>query len=311
MSSVLLAVFILAILILINALFVAAEFATVSSRRTRVNQMAGSGNRFARMLLPIVEDSHSLDRFVAACQIGITASSLVLGAYGQNVFTDRLAVRLTQLLEWIAPRLSSIGVSEDFLTTALATSISTAIILFILTFLQVILGELFPKSVAVQYPERLAMITVLPVNWAVFLFRPLIWFFNGSGNLILRMLGVDIRGEQGKAHSPEEIEILVTESHQGGLLDDEERQMLRNAFRMRDLTARQVMVHRTRIIAAPFESSVEDIMILALEVGHTRIPLYQDSIDKIIGFDGCSFWITSMNPGSVFSYVGNFKHIRI
>jgi CBS domain containing-hemolysin-like protein len=246
--------------------------------------MAGSGNRFARMLLPIVEDSRSLDRFVAACQIGITASSLVLGAYGQNVFTDRLAFRLTQLVEWIAPRLSSIGISADGLTTALATSISAAIILIILTFLQVILGELFPKSVAVQYPERLAMITVLPVKWAVFLFRPLIWFFNGSGNLILRMLGVDIRDDQGKAHSPEEIEILVTESHQGGLLDDEERQMLRNAFRMRDLTARQVMVHRTRIIAAPLDSNVEDILNLALEVGHTRIPLYQDSIDKIIGF---------------------------
>ena len=284
MSSVLLAIFILAILIFFNALFVAAEFATVSSRRTRVSQMAGSGNRFARMLLPIVEDSQSLDRFVAACQIGITASSLVLGAYGQNVFTDRLAFRLTRLMDWIAPGLSSIGISADVLTTALATSVSAAIILIILTILQVILGELFPKSVAVQYPERLAMITVLPVKWAVFLFRPLIWFFNGSGNLILRILGVDFRGDQGKAHSPEEIEILVTESHEGGLLDDEERQMLRNAFRMRDLTARQVMVHRTRIIAAPVDSSVEDIMNLALEVGHTRIPLYQDSIDKIIGF---------------------------
>ncbi len=284
MYSVLLAVVILALLIFINALFVAAEFSTVSSRRTRVNQMAGSGNRFARMLLPIVEDSQSLDRFVAACQIGITASSLVLGSYGQNVFTDPLALRLTQLLDWLAPRLSGLGISADVLSAALATSISAAIILVILTFLQVILGELFPKSVAVQYPERLAMITVLPVKWAVFLFRPLIWIFNGSGNLILRMMGVDIRGDQGKAHSPEEIEILVTESHEGGLLDDEERQMLRNAFRMRDLTARQVMVHRTRIIAAPVDSNVEDIMNLALEVGHTRIPLYQDSIDKIIGF---------------------------
>ena len=97
MSTFLLAIIILAILIFINALFVAAEFATVSSRRTRVSQMAGSGNRFARMLLPVVEDSQNLDRFVAACQIGITASSLVLGAYGQNVFTEPLAIRVTEL----------------------------------------------------------------------------------------------------------------------------------------------------------------------------------------------------------------------
>ena len=284
MSSVFLAIGILAFLILVNALFVAAEFSTVSSRRTRINQMAGSGNRFARMLLPIVEDSQSLDRFVAACQIGITISSLVLGSYGQGVFTEPLQLRLTQLMEWIGPQLSGIGISTDAISTALATSISAAIILIILTFLQVILGELFPKSVAVQYPERLALTTVMPVKWAVFLFRPLIWLFNGSGNLILRLVGVDTRGELGKAHSPEEIEILVTESHEGGLLDDEERQMLRNAFRMRDLTARQVMAHRTRIIAAPVHSSVEEILNLALEVGHTRIPLYQDSIDKIIGF---------------------------
>ena len=284
MSSILLAILILAILILLNALFVAAEFATVSARRTRVSQMAGSGNRFAKMLLPIVEDSRALDRFVAACQVGITISSLVLGAYGQNVFTEPLAVRLEGVIEWLAPRLSFIGVTPDGISTAVTVSISAAIILIFLTFFQVILGELFPKSVAVQYPERLALGTVIPVKWAELLFRPLIWIFNGSGNVILRLMGIDVLGEQGKAHSPEEIEILVTESHEGGLLDDEERQMLRNAFRMRDLTARQVMVHRTRIVSAPVESSVEDILNLALEVGHTRIPIFQDSIDNIRGF---------------------------
>ncbi len=284
MSSFLLAVLILVILIFLNALFVAAEFSTVSSRRTRISQMAAHGNRFAAMLLPILEDSQSLDRFVAACQIGITISSLVLGAFGQNVFTQPLAERLVQLIDWMAPGLARIGISSNGLTTAVSISISAAAILIFLTFLQVILGELFPKSVAVQYPERLALGTVLPVKWSSFVLRPLIWLFNGSGALLLRLLGVNARGEQGKAHSPEEIEILVTESHEGGLLDDEERQMLRNAFRMRDLTARQVMVHRTRIIAVPVETSVEDIMNLALDVGHTRIPLYQDTIDKIIGF---------------------------
>jgi putative hemolysin len=114
--------------------------------------------------------------------------------------------------------------------------------------------------------------------------RPLIWLFNGSGRLILRLFGQEERDTMANIHSPEEIEILVTESHEGGLLDDEERQMLRNTFRMRELTARQVMVHRTRVTAAPVESSVIELIEKAIEAGITRIPLYQGTIDTIIGF---------------------------
>lgn len=114
--------------------------------------------------------------------------------------------------------------------------------------------------------------------------RPLIWLFNGSGNLILKLLRVDVHDGHSHVHSPQEIELLVTESHEGGLLDDEERQMLRNAFRMRDLTARQVMIHRTRIVAESANSSVVDLLNIALEHGHTRIPLYHETIDDIIGF---------------------------
>ncbi len=274
----------LALLIFFNGLYVAAEFATVSARRTRVSQMAGSGNRLARLLMPILESSQSLDRYVAACQLGITASSLVLGAYGQSVVAPWLIGPVSQLLAWIRPITDALNLTSGGVTDALAVTISATGVLLILTLLQVILGELFPKSVALQFPERLALITVVPVRWSMILFRPFIWLFNGSGNLILRLLGVELHPSHSRAHSPEEIEILVTESHEGGLLDDEERQLLRNAFRFRDLTARQVMVHRTRIVAAPVSSGVEELMELALEAGHTRIPLYQDSVDTIIGF---------------------------
>jgi putative hemolysin len=277
-------VVILSLLIFINALYVAAEFASVSSRRTRVSQMAGGGNRFARLLLPIVSDSDILDRFVAACQLGITASSLALGAYGQGVLASRLASPMTSLLEALDPWIGGLGFTSGNAATALAASIAATVVLLFLTLLQIIFGELFPKSVALQYPERLAMLTVVPVRWSVFLFRPFIWLFNGSGNLVLRLLGVKIHRGRGRAHSPAEIEILVSESHEGGLLQDEERQMLRNAFRLRDLTARQVMVHRTRIVAAPAGSSVVELLEMALEAGHTRIPLYQANIDAIIGF---------------------------
>ena len=284
MTEFLLAFAILALLIFFNALYVGAEFATVSSRRTRVNQMAGSGNRLAKLLLPILESSESLDRYVATCQLGITASSLILGAYGQSVVAVWLIQPVGQILEWLTPWTDALNLTSGAVSEALATTIAVTGVLLFLTFLQVILGELFPKSVAIQFPERIALLVVVPVRWSMFLFRPFIWLFNGSGNLILRLLRVEIHPSHGRAHSPEEIEILVTESHEGGLLDDEERQLLRNAFRFRDLTARQVMVHRTRIVAAPVNSNVVELMQIALDAGHTRIPLYQDSIDTIIGF---------------------------
>jgi CBS domain containing-hemolysin-like protein len=284
MSALITSIFAIFILIFLNGLFVAAEFATVSARRTRINQMAGSGNRFAKIILPIMENSVALDRYVAACQLGITASSLVLGSLGQNYIAIRLIDPMTNLLVALEPVVSSIGITSEEAAATVATSISVIGVLIFLTILQVVFGELFPKSVAIQYPEQVALGTAVPVSWAVHIMRPLIWLFNGSGNLILRLFGFDAHGSHSKAHSPAEIEILVTESHEGGLLDDEKRQMLRNAFRMRELTARQVMVHRTRIVAAPVESSVVDLMQIALEAGHTRIPLFQDTIDNFIGF---------------------------
>ncbi|MCI0394529.1 MAG: hemolysin family protein [Chloroflexi bacterium] len=282
MSTLIAIVALTAVMIFFTGLYVAAEFATVAARRTRISHLAATGNPLAKALAPFMEDPRALDRYVAACQLGITVSSLVLGAYGQNVIAGQLAGPITRLLLLLRPWLD---ISSEQAAAAIAVSISVTAVLILLTVLQVVFGELFPKSVAIQYPERVAMFTVLPMKWSLAIFRPFIWFFNGSGELILRLLGVDLKRGHGRGvHSPEEIEILVTESHEGGLLNDEKRQMLRNAFRLRDLTARQVMVHRTRIIAAPAGSTVLELMNKVLDAGHTRIPLYQDDIDHIIGF---------------------------
>jgi CBS domain containing-hemolysin-like protein len=148
----------------------------------------------------------------------------------------------------------------------------------------VVLGELFPKSVAIQYPEQTALTTVIPMKWSLVIFRPLIWLFNGSSNLILKLLKVHRSQEHSQVYSPAEIELLVTESHEGGLLDADEQQMLRNAFRLRELTARQVMVPRTRLVAAPLESSTSVLLNKVCEEGYTRIPVYQSTIDNIVGF---------------------------
>jgi putative hemolysin len=143
---------------------------------------------------------------------------------------------------------------------------------------------LFPKSVAIQFPERLAMGVVIPMQISQFLFAPLIWFFNGSGRFVLRLMGKEMMGEGAHAHSPEEIELLVTESHQNEMLSDESRRMLRNAFRLRELTARQVMLHRTKMVAVPDTSTVQEVLELSLEHGFSRIPVYRASIDDVNGF---------------------------
>ena len=156
MSALIIVIITITLMVFANALYVGAEFATVSSRKTRINQMASEGNHLAKTLLPIVEDRKALDNYVAACQVGITVSSLVLGAYGQNT----VAVML-------APLLTSLGNMAE----AAAFSISATAVLIFLTILQVVMGELFPKSIAIQYPEKTALMTVIPMKWSLVIFR--------------------------------------------------------------------------------------------------------------------------------------------
>lgn len=285
MSTLLVIIATVAFMIFVTGLYVAAEFATVATRRTLISQLAGEGNRMAQSLLPIMENSQALDKYVAACQVGISISSLILGAYGQSAIANRLIDPLARLIHDASPILAQIGIqtSADMAETA-ASSIAITGVLIVLTVLQVILGELFPKSVAIQYPEKVALGLTLPMKWSLVILSPFIWLFNGSGNLILRLLGQHPNEKNAQVHSAEEIELMVTESHESGLLDDRERQLLRNAFRLRDLTARQVMVHRTRLVVAPVESTVLDVINIAIEEGFSRIPLYRETIDDIAGF---------------------------
>lgn len=262
-------------IIFITGLFVAAEFAVVSSRRTKVFQLASQNDPLAKLLLPVLEDPRQLNRYVTACQIGITVGSLVLGAYARMALVDGLTVSLAQL-------------SGGSLTPAsvenLAHVVSVVIVLAFIVALQVVLGEHLPKSLSVQYPEAIARGAAWPMRIAMWIMAFPIWLINGSASVILRLIGRKGGDYQGRAHSPEEIEILVTSSHEGGLLDDNERRLLRNALRMRDLTARQVMVHRTRIAAAPIDVKPLELMQMAIDAGYSRFPIFRDSIDDIVGF---------------------------
>lgn len=255
-------------LLLINALYVAAEFATLSSRRSRLAQMAEEGNRLAGMILPIVEEPRRLDTYIAACQLGITLSSLVLGFYAQAALSGL-----------VAPWLERLGISSG----VAALSLAATVILLVLTGFQVVIGELVPKNIAVQYPERLALLTAVPLRWSMALFRPLIWLFNGSGQVILKLMGVEPTREHVHVHTTDEIAILVEESGAGGLLDQQERRLIENTLWMRRSSVRQIMVPRTRVLAAPVVTPCDQLFSQLANSYFSRLPLYEGSIDNIVG----------------------------
>lgn len=259
--------FILA-LIALNALYVAAEFSTVSARKARLAQMADEGQAVADRILKIVEDPQSLDTYVATCQVGITLSSLILGFYGQF-----------RLAGFIAPLFVNFG---SFSTFA-ADSISAVVILVGLSIFQIVLGELVPKNIGIRYPERLATFTAAPMQWSERLFKPLIWLFNGSGVLLMRILRLNTHTEHTHLHSPEEIVFLIDESGAGGAINPEERRLLQNTLQLRETMIRQQMIPRARMLAAPHTLTTNQLLKLVSESPYSRVPVFEDTIDNILG----------------------------
>jgi putative hemolysin len=259
---------IIALLILINALYVAAEFSAVSVRKSRIQQSAEDGNRLARALLPILDDSARLDRYIAACQIGITISSLVLGAYGQ-----------AKLAPMLLPLFTGLGGMQE----AAAHSTSAVVILLGLTVAQMVLGELVPKSLALQFPTPMALYTVIPMRWSLRLMSWFIAVLNGSGIVILRMLGVRQSGHR-HLHSPEEIEYLIAESKEGGLLDADEHERLKRALRLGVRTVEDIMIPRVHITALDGNAPLSEVARFAAESPYSRIPVYRRTLDRMVGF---------------------------
>jgi putative hemolysin len=258
------------ILIFINALYVAAEFSTVSARRSRLVQIASDGNPLARMLVPVVRDRRSLDTYVTTCQIGITVSSLLLGFFGQSRLTPAIATVIS------VPE----GISKGTIF-----SITAILVLLFLTTLQVILGELVPKSLGIQYPEQLALATIIPMRWSTIVFKPLIWILNGSDRLFLRLSGLsqDLEDAHTHIHTAREILILFEESSAAGELDLEERRLLKNSLHLREVPIRQVMIPRTRMLSAPVDQNCDELLGVLADSPFSRLPLFDGTIDNIVG----------------------------
>jgi putative hemolysin len=248
-------VLVVLVMVAFNALFVAAEFATVGARRSRVQQTAEGGSRSAAHLLEIMRDPKRLDAYVAACQIGITISSLVAGAYGQ--------AQLTPLLE---PRLGSIG----------GRTAAVVIVLVMITGLQVVLGELLPKTAALRYPERLAIAAMPPMRVGQWLFTPLVAVFNGSAFRLMRWWNLDVEHGHAHVHSPEELAGLYRASAAGGLIDTSERDMLAGILNVDDRLAREIMTPRVRLVTVAADATVADALAELAEGPYTRFPVVGD-----------------------------------
>ena len=267
MSITIIALIIL-LLIFFNALYVAAEFSTVSTRPARMIQIADTGNPMAEFLLEIIQDPKGLDTYVATCQVGITISSLMLGSFVQSS---------------ISPLVEPLLVQFGNFSQIAAASISATTVLIVFSLVQILLGELVPKNIGIQYPEKLALITAPAMRWSVTLLKPLIWLFNGSGQLIMKAFGAELASEHLHMHNPQEIAMLAEESGIGGVLERSASQFVQKTLSLRELYVRQVMIPRNRMLAASVDESTETLFHIIANSNYSRVPLYKDTVDNIVG----------------------------
>lgn len=265
--SVIVTILVIILLLFINALYVAAEFSAVSARRLRIEKLAEEGNSLARMVLPVINDSRKLDEYVSTCQMGITVASLVLGAYGQVSIADHL-----------------VPLFEKFggLQTVAANSLSATIVLIFLSVLQMLFGEFIPKTLAIQHSNRIALYTILPVRWSRFLFSWFIAVLNGTAIAVLKILGIPpVRHRH--IHSPEEIGILIKESHEGGILETEEKERLHKALNMSAKLVRHFMVPRAYMYGINVKMPLEEAMVKIAMSPYSRLPVYSGTVDNVTG----------------------------
>ena len=255
-----------AILVFANGFFVAAEFAIVTVRKTRIDQLIAEGHRQARAVRRAVSDP---DRYIAATQLGITMASLGLGWIGEPAIAELVHPAVTFL---------PTGIAE-----ATSHTVAVAIAFAIMTALHITIGELAPKTIALERPEATALLVVRPTELFMRAFWPFIRLLNGVGRGIVRLLGLHGAGGHAMVHSEAELKMLVTASQEAGVLEEQEEQMLHRVFDFADLTAAQVMLPRTELVAVEADTSGDDLLRAIGKAGYATIPVYRHDLDNVIG----------------------------
>jgi CBS domain containing-hemolysin-like protein len=263
------AIFIIAALIILNGLFVAAEFAIVGAPRAAIDQKAHEGNRLARAVQRVFDDPRQQDRYIATAQLGITIASLGLGMYGEHVLAD-----------WIHGVLGGQGWSRLLASQGLASTVAVAI----LTYFHIVIGEMVPKSLALQRAEQLAMWITPPMFWIRNALYPFVLVLTALGNYVLKLIGVNRQAQTAdQYYTAEELQLIVQESEDLGAIRADSSQMLQELFEFGDLTAGEVMVPRVRVVGIPVGTTPEKIRDVLGRTPHTRYPIYERDLDHILG----------------------------
>jgi CBS domain containing-hemolysin-like protein len=282
-----------AALVILNAFFVAAEFALVGARRGRLEQMAAAGDSAAALSRRMQDQ---LDRYIAAAQLGITLASLALGWIGESTIAALVEPPVEYLL---ASVLANLKVAES-LADAISHAIGIGIAFFIITTLHIVLGEQAPKVYAIHQPELTSRWIARPLALFNQLFSPVIWFLDGATSLVLRMFGMRDGGSHSRVHSSDELRMLVEESGEAGVLDEQSQEMLINVFSFGERPAYQAMVPRTEVITVDHDASLGSFLKQAAATGHTRFPVTgPGGVDDVRGIVSTKDLLLAIRSGSI------------
>src|SRR5262249_20341295 len=255
-----------ALLVLVNAFFVAAEFSIVTIRRTRVEQLIAEHHPLARSLRRAVRNPSP---FIATTQLGVTMASLALGWLGEPT----VAAAIEPSLRFLPPNTAQIT----------AHSIAVAVAFVVITTVDIVLGELIPKNLALQRPENVGFVIIEPLLLFQALLRPFVWALTGLGSLGLRAFALAPTPSHTLRYSVDERRLLVTASRQAGVLDESEEDMIERVFHFSELHAHEVMVPRTEMVSVPIGATIGTVLGLAGKTHHSRFPVYEQTIDNVVG----------------------------
>jgi len=269
MIDIVVPILIVLVLVLVNGLFVAAEFAIVGAPRASIERQAALGSVLARRVERILEDPRRKDRYIATTQIGITVASLGLGMYGEH-----------ELAGWIADRLEVFGE----LRWVTSHTIASVVAIGFLTYLHIVIGEMVPKTLALQQAARTVLYVTPVIESIEFVLYPMVVGLNAVGNGLLRLVGIRRREvHTERYHTSEELQFIIQESQERGLLRGESGRIVRELFAFGDLTAREVMVPRVQLTGIPVGADVDQVRDIVRRDLHTRYPVYAGDLDHILG----------------------------
>ncbi|MFS0783015.1 hemolysin family protein [Bacillus sp. 1P06AnD] len=281
----------IALLIALTGFFVASEFAIVKVRSTRIDQLIEEGNRHAKSAKKVIS---SLDEYLSACQLGITLTSLALGWLGEPTLEHLLNPILIYFVD----------------NEAVVKLVSFLAAFFIITFLHVVIGELAPKTLAIQKAEAVTLLFSTPLIWFYRILYPFIWMLNKSASLVIGIFGLKPASETEMAHSEEELRMILSESLKSGEINQSEYKYVNRIFEFDERIAKEIMVPRTEMITIDSESPLKDVMDIVQQERYTRYPVAEGDKDNIIGIINMKEVLTSviMNEKELAGTIAPYIH---